>query len=110
MASKKPSLRGGKLVCKFIDEERNTWTLYEASGKTQPHLFGGAGAVGCTWPESRKIFLDVDQNEAERFDTIVHEIFHMALREVGMHEILEESFVEEMSRRVAYYLGQVLDR
>ena len=105
----KRSLAGGKLVYRFKDETGKLWRVYEASRRTHPRLFDGPGAVGCTWYKERKIFLDAEQGDFEKWISLLHELMHTSLREMGMHEALEEEFVETTSCKLARYLGQCLD-
>src|SRR5690349_3146560 len=99
---------GGKLVHRFKDEKNRSWGVYEASRRKRPDLFDGPGAVGCTWFRERKIYLDSEQGEYEKFETLIHELLHTTLHDLGINELIEEEIVEQTSAKLTRYLDQIL--
>lgn len=101
-----------KLITTFRGPGEQEWRIYHAPARRHPSIFKieGRWRLGLTFFEGRRknrIYIDSSQSESEIWDTTCHELTHVALRDLGLLDIIEESFVDEFATRLAYMLEQL---
>lgn len=103
-----------KLVSTFIGPGGREWKVYHGKRTqhreqfTNPHT--GKLCLGITWFRGKyagKIFIDSSQKPAMMFEISVHELMHVAMEDLGLHALIEESIVDETSARLALMLEQL---
>lgn len=102
-----------RLVAKFKAPDGAVWRVYHADRRHHRELFDVGErflAVGVSVFKGKhrhKIFIDSRRSPSLVFDTTLHEIMHIALRDLGLDRMVEESFVEALATRVAFMLEQL---
>ncbi len=101
-----------KLWFKFKGPDGAKWSVYLTTRKISPKVLKheGVWVVGVTIFEGRnknKIYIDAGQPVGAFFDTVFHELFHVATRPLGLASTLDEAFVSETSSRLSPILEQL---
>lgn len=102
-----------KLVAGFKNVDDRPWKIYHAARGHNPSIFREAdgtlswGKIYFGGRREGKIYVDDSLRPDQIFETTLHEMMHLALRDLGMDQAIEEEFVERLAARVAYYLSQI---
>jgi len=101
--------RKPKLIATFKDSEGLPWRVYHANRKEHKHIFthDGKPAYGRCFFATRRIYIDNTDTADATFEITLHELAHVALRELGLDDMIEEAFVERFSSKLADYLSQL---
>lgn len=98
-----------KLWFKFRGPDKAEWRVYLTTRKLSPRdlKLGGKWQVGVTYFTRKRIYIDATQPSSEFWDTVLHELMHVATRPLGMSSVLDEAFVSETSSRLSPILEQI---
>lgn len=102
-----------KLVATFKAPSGEQWRIYHADRRQHPEIFDIGErfrAIGVSifrGKHRRKIFIDSRRSQRLIFETTLHELMHVALRDLGINKTIEEAFVDELATRVAFMLEQL---
>jgi len=107
-------VRRGKpeLKTQFTGVDGQEWRIFHAPARKFPGIFkdGKRWVVGKVYfggKRKGKIYIDSEQPEHDKLDTTIHELVHVAMRDLGLDQMIEEEFVEKLSSRLAFYLDQI---
>lgn len=98
-----------KLVGTFKDGGGKVWKVFHASRHDFPKVFSfeGEPTHGMTFYKKQEIWIDTSQSDDDIFETTMHECGHVANKDLGLDDVIEESFVERFCIHVADYLNQL---
>lgn len=107
MSRRPQALSRPLLWFRFHVREGARWSVYLTTQALTRQLHDGAAgepAAGLTWHARRLIYIDLEQPEAELWETLVHELLHVACDPLG----LRPSWEEDVVGCAAYELTPVL--
>lgn len=85
---------------RFYNANEELWTVFLATRKACKWLrkdkHGGPYA-GRTWWKRRRIYIETEQSPAELFDTIIHELTHVAIRPLYLPPAMDEEIVRSVA-------------
>ncbi len=87
------------------------WSVFFSLRCKHPSYFAGKKNVGATWWGGRykhQIYIDAGQNWEAICLTLIHEIFHVVFRPLGLSKAIDEAVVEDVSDSFANILFQIM--
>ena len=93
-------MQSSTVWCRFYNANEELWTVFLATRKTCRWLRKdkhGGPYVGRTWFARRRIYIETNQSPAELFDTILHELTHVAIRPLALPPAMDEEIVRSVA-------------
>lgn len=95
---------------RFYNADGDPWTVFLATRATCKWLrkdkHGGPYA-GRTWFSKRRIYIETNQSPESFFDTVLHELMHVAIRPLGLPPAMDEEIVARMAEGMWPIAGSI---